>query len=256
MDKSNAALLDRPDARTEMTVVTGEAVAADISRKLQSTARSGPDYQEFMTVVGKKRYRTQQFLKRFCDVVLSTLGLLAISPILLLLALLVKVTSPGPVLYKSLRIGKNSKPFYMYKFRTMQTNADDLRDELRAKANLQGNLFKIHNDPRVTPFGAFLRKFSLDEFPQLLNVIRGEMSLVGPRPLPPDESQLFEDPYTLRFFVLPGVTGLWQVSGRSALDFKKFCELELTYLKNWSIGMDLGILFKTIPAVTMRRGSY
>ncbi len=197
-----------------------------------------------------------KFLKRLMDIVLASIGLLLLMPILLIIAILVKATSPGPIFYKSLRVGKDYKNFYMLKFRTMRTDADALREKLRQENNLQGNLFKLKDDPRVTRFGKFLRAFSLDEFPQLINVIRGEMSLVGPRPLPPDESELFEGPYTVRFNVLPGITGIWQVSGRSALDFNKLCRLERSYVMDWSIWSDLRILFKTVPAVLMKSGAY
>lgn len=201
-------------------------------------------------------YKLQQGLKRALDFVLATLGLLAISPLLLLIAAAVKITSPGPVLYKSLRIGKNYKPFHMYKFRTMCVDADAKRDALRAQANLQGELFKLENDPRITGIGKLLRALSLDELPQLLNVVRGEMSLVGPRPLPPDESELFEDPYTLRFQVYPGITGLWQVSGRNDTTYRTRVAMDCVYAARRNALMDFGILFATVPAVLLRRGSY
>jgi lipopolysaccharide/colanic/teichoic acid biosynthesis glycosyltransferase len=144
----------------------------------------------------------------------------------------------------------------MYKFRTMSVDADARRDELRKQANLEGNLFKLENDPRVTPIGKILRALSLDELPQLFNVVLGDMSLVGPRPLPADESQLFEDPYTLRFQVYPGITGTWQVSGRSKLSFAQLCQLEMGYVLDWSLATDLGILLQTLPAVLASRGAY
>ncbi|MCE3234245.1 MAG: exopolysaccharide biosynthesis polyprenyl glycosylphosphotransferase [Vampirovibrio sp.] len=201
-------------------------------------------------------YRLQQGMKRAVDLLGASLGMVLISPLLLGIALLIKITSEGPVLYKSRRIGKNYQPFDMYKFRTMCTDADAKRDALREQANLQGDLFKLENDPRVTAIGKILRALSLDELPQLLNVIRGEMSLVGPRPLPPDESQLFEDPYTLRFQVYPGMTGKWQVSGRSKLRFDQLCRLEMDYVLRWTLLSDLEILFKTLPAVLASRGAF
>jgi lipopolysaccharide/colanic/teichoic acid biosynthesis glycosyltransferase len=210
----------------------------------------------FLTRSNQWLYKLQQGMKRGFDVVGASLGLLLISPILLLIAVLIKLTSTGPVLYKSERIGKNYQPFYMYKFRTMTVDADAKRDELRKQANLEGGLFKLENDPRVTAIGKILRALSLDELPQLLNVVRGEMSLVGPRPLPADESQLFEDPYTLRFQVYPGITGLWQVSGRSNLNFAQLCQLEMGYVMDWSLASDLGILLQTLPAVLASRGAY
>ncbi len=201
-------------------------------------------------------YRLQQILKRMADILLAGVGILMISPALLAIALLIRLTSPGPVLYMSERIGKDYKPFKMYKFRTMEVDADRKRETLRKEANLDGELFKIANDPRVTPIGKLLRATSLDELPQLFNVLRGEMSLVGPRPLPPDESHLFEAPYTLRYQVFPGITGKWQVNGRSNADFKTLCELEMTYVMNWSLFEDFKLMVQTIPAVLLSRGAY
>ncbi len=209
----------------------------------------------FLNRSGQWLYKGQQALKRLFDILAAALGLLAISPLLLTIAALIKLTSPGPVLYKSLRIGKNYQSFHMYKFRTMGVNADAQRDALRQQAGLEGELFKMDNDPRITPVGRILRALSLDELPQLFNVLRGEMSLVGPRPLPPDESEMFKAPYTLRFQVFPGITGLWQVSGRSKLNFSQLSKLEMDYVLEWNVLTDLGILFRTIPAVLMSRGA-
>jgi lipopolysaccharide/colanic/teichoic acid biosynthesis glycosyltransferase len=201
-------------------------------------------------------YRIQQSVKRLFDLLAASLGLLAISPLLVLIALLIKLTSEGPILYKSQRIGKNFQPFGMYKFRTMGTNADAQREALRKQAQLENGLFKLANDPRVTPIGKILRAFSLDELPQLINVVKGDMSLVGPRPLPRDESELFQEPYTLRFLVLPGMTGAWQVGGRSNIGFEQLCQLEMTYVFQWSLLRDIQILLKTLPAVLASRGAY
>lgn len=195
-------------------------------------------------------------IKRIMDVILASAGLIAISPVLVLIGLAVRITSPGPVIYKSKRIGKNQKPFYMYKFRTMIPNAEQLRDTLCKQENLNAQLFKIKEDYRVTPIGRFLRKYSLDEFPQLLNVIRGEMSLVGPRPYIPQESVLFKTPYTARFSVMPGITGPWQVGGRSDLSFQQLCELELSYVQSWNLWTDALLLFKTVPSVLLKKGAY
>lgn len=204
----------------------------------------------------RKSYCIQQRIKRLVDIILAFIGLLILLPLLLVIGVLVKSTSPGPIFYQSLRIGKDYKPFYMVKFRTMQVNANSLRDKLRKKANLQGNLFKLKNDPRVTRFGSFLRAYSLDELPQLWNVLKGDMSLVGPRPLPPDESGLFKAPYHLRFRITPGLTGLWQISGRSGLSFQQFCDLEMSYLLRWNLWADFMIIFKTFPVVLSSRGAY
>jgi lipopolysaccharide/colanic/teichoic acid biosynthesis glycosyltransferase len=201
-------------------------------------------------------YKFQHILKRALDILGAGIGLILISPLLLFIAVLIKLTSPGPVFYKSKRLGKSYQPFYMLKFRTMIPEADAERAKLRKQANLEGNLFKLKNDPRITGIGKILRAFSLDEFPQLLNVLRGEMSLVGPRPLPPDESRLFQEPYTLRFQLYPGMTGQWQVMGRSNSSFKELCKLEMDYVLGWSFGRDLKILIKTLPAVLSSHGAY
>jgi lipopolysaccharide/colanic/teichoic acid biosynthesis glycosyltransferase len=201
-------------------------------------------------------HQCQQLLKRAFDIAATGAGLLLILPGLLLIALAVRLDSPGPVLYKSERIGRNGRRFPMYKFRTMTTNADALRDQLRQEANLENGLFKMKDDPRVTRLGRVLRALSLDELPQLLNVLRGDMSLVGPRPLPPDESALFKEPYTLRFQVYPGITGAWQVGGRSNLSFEALCRLELDYILRWSLLSDARILLKTPFAVLASRGAY
>ena len=150
----------------------------------------------------------------------------------------------------------NERPFEMLKFRTMYADADARVGELEADNEADGALFKIRNDPRVTPFGRFLRRYSLDELPQLLNVVRGEMSLVGPRPLPIRDFKLLDAWHRKRYLVLPGVTGLWQISGRSNLGFDDLVRLDFYYLENWSVWMDVSVLVKTIPAVIAGRGAY
>lgn len=209
----------------------------------------------FRQRVLKNHYKLQQILKRLFDLLGASLGLIAISPLLIGIALLIKLTCPGPVLYKSRRIGKNYEPFEMYKFRTMCVDADAKRDELRKNAKLEDDLFKLTDDPRITPLGKILRALSLDELPQLFNVVEGTMSLVGPRPLPPDESRLFKNPYTLRFQVSPGMTGSWQVNGRSTLRFDQLCQLEMAYVLHWNLLSDIKILVKTLPAVLESRGA-
>lgn len=194
---------------------------------------------------GRKR-----FSKRLFDVLGSGAILLVASPVLLVVALLVKFTSPGPVLYRQERIGLHGEPFHMLKFRSMRVNADD---ELAALLAQQGThdrpLFKVQNDPRLTRVGATLRKFSLDEFPQLINVFRGDMSLVGPRPQREGEVALYDSAAKRRLIVQPGMTGLWQVSGRSALSWEDAIRLDLYYVENWSLMGDVVILWRTIRAV-------
>jgi exopolysaccharide biosynthesis polyprenyl glycosylphosphotransferase len=195
-------------------------------------------------------------IKRTFDLVLSTIGLLLLSPLLLAIAAAVKLSSRGPVIYRSIRPGMAGKPFDCLKFRTMRQHAEHTQKDLEALNELSGALFKIRDDPRLTRVGRFLRRFSLDELPQLINVIRGEMSLVGPRPLPLRDFERLEDWHKKRYLVLPGITGLWQVSGRAELDFDDLVRLDFLYLERWSILLDLSILLKTIPAVVSRRGAY
>ena len=160
--------------------------------------------------------------------------------------------SPGPVFFRQQRSGLNGAPFTLYKFRTMVTNAEQFKHELAAMNEMTGPVFKVTNDPRVTPLGKFLRSYSLDELPQLWNVLRGEMSLVGPRPLPVDEVRRFNDlAHRRRLSVKPGLTCLWQVKGRNQIsDFKDWVRLDLEYIDNWSLWLDLKILLRTIPAVS------
>jgi exopolysaccharide biosynthesis polyprenyl glycosylphosphotransferase len=174
-----------------------------------------------------------------------------------LIALLIKVTSPGPALFRQQRSGLNGRPFTLYKFRTMVTNAEQLKQELAAMNEMNGPVFKVTHDPRVTPIGRFLRKYSLDELPQLYNVLRGEMSLVGPRPLPVDEVKRFNDlAHRRRLSVKPGLTCLWQISGRNNVsDFKEWVRLDLEYIDNWSLWLDLKILWRTVPAVLAATGA-
>jgi exopolysaccharide biosynthesis polyprenyl glycosylphosphotransferase len=172
-------------------------------------------------------------------------------------ALLIKITSPGPVFFRQQRSGLNGTPFNIWKFRTMATNSEQLKHELESMNEMRGPVFKITKDPRITPLGKWLRKYSLDELPQLLNVLRGEMSLVGPRPLPVDEVKRFNDlAHRRRLSVKPGLTCLWQVSGRNQIsDFKDWVRLDLEYIDNWSIWLDLVILLRTIPAVFAGTGA-
>jgi len=188
----------------------------------------------------------------------GALVLLAVlSPLFLLVAAAVRFNSPGPALFRQQRSGLNGAPFTLYKFRTMVTNAEQFQHELAAMNEMRGPVFKITNDPRVTPVGKFLRKYSLDELPQLFNVLRGEMSLVGPRPLPVDEVKRFENlAHRRRLSMKPGLTCLWQVSGRNQIsDFKEWVRLDLEYIDNWSLWLDSKILLRTIPAVLRGTGA-
>lgn len=188
-------------------------------------------------------------VKHTLDIVLSTAALLLTAPLLLLTALAIKIDSPGPALYRAKRIGRKGRSFVCYKFRTMVQNADVLKEELRAKNERQGPTFKIANDPRLTRIGKFLRKYSLDELPQLFNVLKGEMSLVGPRPHPIDDYQRYAVEHLRRLNVTPGLTGLWQVTARKDPSFSKNMALDLEYIERWNPWMDIRILLKTLPAV-------
>ncbi len=196
------------------------------------------------------------FVKRTFDLVVSALLLLFLSPLLAVLALAVRVSSRGPIIYRSYRPGIGGEPFACLKFRTMFTDADERQAELESLNEVSGALFKIRQDPRVTKVGSILRRYSLDELPQLVNVLLGHMSLVGPRPLPQRDFDRLEDWHKKRYLVLPGLTGLWQISGRSELDFDDLVRLDFLYLERWSVGLDLAIMLKTIPAVLTRRGAF
>ena len=199
----------------------------------------------------------QSVSKQLIDLAGSALLLILLSPFLLVFSLIIKFTSPGPVLFRQQRSGLNGHPFTLYKFRTMVTNAEQLQHELTAMNEMSGPVFKLSNDPRVTPIGRFLRKFSVDELPQFYNVLRGEMSLVGPRPLPVNEVKRFNDvAHRRRLSVKPGLTGLWQVSGRNNVsDFKDWVRLDLEYIDNWSLWLDLKILWRTVPVVLVGTGA-
>ncbi len=194
--------------------------------------------------------------KRSFDFAASALGLVLLTPLLLCLGALVKITSRGPVLFAHERIGINGRPFRLYKFRTMIPGAERMLIDLRDDNEAAGPLFKIRDDPRVTRVGRVLRSLSLDELPQLWNVVRGDMSLVGPRPALPTEMEAWTPEVHQRLQVKPGLTGMWQVSGRSGASFEEYVRLDLYYVDNWSLWTDLAILAKTVPTVLARRGAY
>jgi exopolysaccharide biosynthesis polyprenyl glycosylphosphotransferase len=200
--------------------------------------------------------RFQAAAKRACDMLISAFGLLLLLPLFAVVALAIKATSPGPVVFKQERIGLRGRPFTLRKFRTMVVGADLLLDNLRDRNEADGPLFKLRQDPRVTRIGGLLRRYSIDELPQLINVLKGEMSLVGPRPPLAEEVALYEEWQLDRLEVRPGITGLWQVSGRSELSFEDYVRLDLFYVENWSIAYDLFILSKTIPLLVSTRGAY
>jgi exopolysaccharide biosynthesis polyprenyl glycosylphosphotransferase len=194
--------------------------------------------------------------KRVFDFVLAAAALLVLAPLFLAFALAIRIDSPGPVLYRSRRVGLGQRPFTCFKFRTMHVDAEQRQAELEHRNEAQGAIFKIRDDPRVTRVGRVLRKTSLDELPQLINVVGGRMSLVGPRPLPMRDNELLEDWHKRRHVVLPGLTGLWQVSGRSDADFDQMIQLDFRYIENWSLLSDMSILARTVSTVLFGRGAY
>lgn len=196
------------------------------------------------------------FLKRLIDIILGILLFILLFPLMVLISILIKIDSNGPVLFKQIRLGLNGRKFILYKFRTMFEGAENLRQEVSHLNVMDGPVFKAPKDPRLTRFGKILRKFSLDELPQLYNVIKGEMSLVGPRPLIPEEIEKFQRWQKRRLSMKPGLTCLWQISGRSKLDFETWMKLDLEYIDNWSLKKDFIILLKTIPAVLTGKGAH
>lgn len=209
-----------------------------------------------ITIRGVSFSPLKRFLKRTFDVLVGGACAVIGLPVWLLIALAIKLDSPGPLFFVQERIGRNGVRFGMVKFRSMCADAEERRAELVAENESTGPLFKMRVDPRVTRVGGFLRRFSLDEFPQLINVLRGEMSLVGPRPALPSEVAQYSTYHFRRLEVQPGMTGLWQVSGRSALTFEEMVRLDLFYIENWSVGQDMALLLRTVPAVLAAHGAY
>ncbi|MGI9659364.1 MAG: sugar transferase [Gaiellaceae bacterium] len=254
-DLTEAQLLDIVDAahRRGVQVSVAPSTTEILSKRAQYVPGQGVPLFELRPPV---HLGVDWLIKRSFDLVLGGLIILVGLPVWLLIAAAIKLDSSGPVFYRSRRIGLGERPFEMLKFRTMTDDAAARQDELEAANEAQGPLFKIRDDPRVTRVGRMLRRVSLDEIPNLINVLRGEMSLVGPRPLPLRDFKLLEPWHRKRYRVLPGMTGLWQISGRSDLGFDELVRLDFYYLENWSIWLDLQILLKTIPAVLRRRGAY
>ena len=198
----------------------------------------------------------RQRLKRIFDFILTAISVTFLLPVFIILAIFVKLDSPGPVFYRSRRYGQHGHMFNMYKFRSMVSNADDLLTQLKDKNEVDGPIFKIKKDPRITRMGALLRRYSLDELPQILNVLKGDMSLVGPRPFPIAQLEKEDLRQLKRLGIRPGITGLWQIRGRSDVSFHKLLRWDIWYIKNWSFCLDLHILFQTFPVVLKGKGAY
>ena len=197
-----------------------------------------------------------QLGKRFFDFIVSLTALIILSPVFLIVALLIKLDSPGPIFYASRRYGKRGRKFDMYKFRSMIIDADEKIKDIMHKNESDGPIFKMKNDPRITKIGRILRKYSLDELPQLVNVLKGNMSLVGPRPLPISQVEREDVLQIKRLEVSPGITGLWQIRGRSDISFRRLIRWDIWYINNWSFWLDLNILFQTVPVVIKGKGAY
>jgi exopolysaccharide biosynthesis polyprenyl glycosylphosphotransferase len=210
-----------------------------------------------VTLLGVRRFdltRSSAALKRAFDVLGASLGVLAISPLLIAVAILIKLDTRGPVFFRQLRVGRHGRRFHMIKFRTMVPDADAMKDSLRDRNEAKEGLFKIAQDPRVTRIGRFLRITALDELPQLFNIVKGEMSLVGPRPLIVEEDERIEGWHRRRLELMPGMTGPWQILGPSRVPLKEMVALDYLYVANWSLWTDVKILLRTVPHVFGRRG--
>jgi len=218
---------------------------------------NGSSYYGGFAPVQEKRFTVYGVVKRTMDIVGSMAGLLMLSPLIALIALCIKLEDPkGPVFFYQTRIGKNGKPFRMFKLRSMAVNAEEKLKELLDKNEINGAMFKMKDDPRITKVGKIIRKTSIDELPQLMNVLRGEMSLVGPRPPLVREVSEYSDYDKQRLAVTPGCTGLWQVSGRNSLSFKEMVELDLSYIQKKCIWLDIKIMLRTVKAIIAPQDAY
>ncbi|MFR0600753.1 sugar transferase [Lactobacillus equicursoris] len=213
----------------------------------------GVSYVDQSRVSGRPFYHG---LKRLFDILASSVALILLSPLFLILAIKIKGEDGGPVFYSQIRIGKDEKPFRIYKFRSMVVNAEKMKKDLLAQNEVEGAMFKMHDDPRITKVGKFIRAHSLDELPQLWNVLIGNMSLVGPRPPLPKEVEMYSDYDKQRLLVKPGCSGLWQATSRNSADFAEMVQLDIEYINKSGVFMDLWIIFKTIGVIIHPNGMY
>jgi exopolysaccharide biosynthesis polyprenyl glycosylphosphotransferase len=242
-------------------ICTFEAVGVKVSvlPRLLEVVGSSVEFDDLhgVTVMGVRRFaltRSSTTVKRAFDLVGSILGLLAVAPVMIAIAIAIKFDSKGPLFFKQRRVGQHGTYFEVFKFRTMVPDADALKDSLRDRNEAQEGLFKIADDPRITRVGRFLRKSALDELPQMFNIVRGEMSLVGPRPLVVDEDQHVVGWYRRRLELTPGMTGPWQILGPARVPLREMGAIDYLYVANWSLWGDIKILLRTVPHVVGRRG--
>ena len=233
-------------------------VRKELIRKISGSLNPGFRYRRIFKVTAwETTIRLSYMLKRLVDTIISVAALIVVLPLLVLTAIAIMAEDPGPVLYVQIRVGRNGRHFRFYKFRSMITNADKMKHKLASQnESAAGVIFKMKKDPRITKVGRIIRKFSIDELPQLLNVLKGDMSLVGPRPPLPSEVEKYSLEQRKRLHVIPGITGLWQVSGRSDIAFTDQVRLDMQYIQSASFLNDIGLLLKTIPAVLTGRGAY
>ncbi|MGH2859026.1 MAG: sugar transferase [Solirubrobacteraceae bacterium] len=250
---------DQDEVLQAIRVIKALGVKVSVLPRLLEVVGSSSTFEDVdgMTLLGVREYgvpRSSRLLKRVLDLVGATAGLICLSPLLLALGVAIKLDSDGPVLFRQPRIGRQGRRFAMAKFRSMVPEADAIKHRLRHRNEVQGGMFKIADDPRITRVGRFLRRSSLDELPQLLNVLNGSMSLVGPRPLVEDEDALIEGWQRRRLAVKPGMTGMWQIFGSSRIPMHEMVKIDYLYGANWSLWLDLKILLRTVPYVLRRRG--
>jgi len=242
----------------EILDVMGKTVAIMMNDIVTKVVRSRPiDFGGLSMVVydTSPKRPWQEVGKRGMDVILSGIGLILLSQVFLIVGIIIKTTSKGPVVFAQQRVGLNGRSFKIYKFRSMVVNAEELKERLADLNEMSGPVFKITNDPRVTAVGKFIRKTSIDELPQLLNVFIGDMSLVGPRPPLLKEVNLYDSKHRKRLAVRPGITCIWQISGRNEVDFEEWMEMDADYVDRWSLWLDMEILAKTVPVVLLRKGA-
>lgn len=244
-------------ANAEISVTSEDTSSYDSSRLEKNQNKEIAMTQDLTVSIKELELHKYYYLiKRIADIILSFFALIILSPLLFITAIAIKVESTGKVIFSQLRTGKDNKLFRMYKFRSMYENAEKKRNDLLDQNEMDGPVFKITNDPRITKVGKIIRKLSIDELPQLMNIIKGDMSIVGPRPLVTYETEKFTDYQNMRHLVKPGLTCYWQISGRNDISFEEWIDLDLKYIHEMSLWTDIKIIFKTFKVVLLGKGAY